>query len=208
MMAKRRALSVVGIVALSLVIQASPIAQAPAGETELLQRLSAQPAEISNYLELAKIYTKARRFDDAEQMLTQALAVVRRARIAPIPPQGVAGTITTSQATGAGVFVDPGTAPAGPYRVGGDIKEPKKVRDVKPVYPELAQTSRVQGIVIIEAIIDQQGNVRDAKILRSVALLDQAAIDAVRQWQFTPTLVNYVPVEVVMTVTVNFTLNH
>ena len=65
----------------------------------------------------------------------------------------------------------------------------------------------MQGIVIIEAIIGKDGNVKDAKVLRSVPLLDQAALEAVRQWRFTPTLLNNVPVEVVMTVTVNFTLN-
>jgi protein TonB len=91
--------------------------------------------------------------------------------------------------------------------VGGLIKEPKKIREVRPVYPQIAQTAKVQGIVIIEAIIGKDGNVKDAKVLRSVALLDQAALEAVRQWKFSPTLLNGVPVEVVMTVTVNFTLN-
>ena len=64
----------------------------------------------------------------------------------------------------------------------------------------------MQGIVIIEATIGADGRVTNARILRSVPLLDQAAIDAVRQWEFTPTLLNGVPVPVVMTVTVNFTL--
>jgi protein TonB len=64
----------------------------------------------------------------------------------------------------------------------------------------------VEGIVIIEATIGADGQVINARILRSVPLLDQAAIDAVRQWQFTPTLLNGVPVPVIMTVTVNFTL--
>jgi protein TonB len=65
----------------------------------------------------------------------------------------------------------------------------------------------VSGIVIIEATIGKDGSVRDARVLRSVPLLDQAALDAVRQWRFTPTLLNNEPVEVIMTVTVNFTLN-
>jgi protein TonB len=101
----------------------------------------------------------------------------------------------------------PPPPPAAPVRVGGDIKEPKKIKDQKPVYPQIAQTAKVQGIVIIEATIGKDGSVKDAKVLRSVPLLDQAALDAVRQWKFTPTLLNNVPVEVVMTVTVNFTLN-
>jgi protein TonB len=63
----------------------------------------------------------------------------------------------------------------------------------------------VQGVVIIEATIDPQGLVSDARVLRGVPLLDQAAVDAVSQWEFQPTLVNGTPVPVIMTVTVNFT---
>jgi protein TonB len=64
----------------------------------------------------------------------------------------------------------------------------------------------VQGVVIIEAVIGADGKVADAKILRSVAQLDEAALAAVRQWEFSPTLLNGKPVPVVMTVTVNFKL--
>jgi protein TonB len=100
----------------------------------------------------------------------------------------------------------PPPPPAAPVRVGGNIKTPTKVKDVKPVYPAIAQSARVQGVVIIEATIGPNGAVQDAKVLRSIPLLDAAALDAVRQWQFTPTLLNGVPVPVIMTVTVNFTL--
>ena len=58
-------------------------------------------------------------------------------------------------------------AAAAPVRVGGDIKEPKKIKDVKPVYPPIAQTAKVQGIVIIEATIGKDGSVKDAKVLRA-----------------------------------------
>jgi protein TonB len=100
----------------------------------------------------------------------------------------------------------PPPPPQAPVRVGGSIKQPTKVKDVKPVYPPIAQSARVQGVVIIEATIGPDGRVKDAKVLRSIPLLDQAALDAVKQWVFTPTLLNNVPVSVIMTVTVNFTL--
>jgi protein TonB len=100
----------------------------------------------------------------------------------------------------------PPPPPAAPVRVGGNIKPPKKIKDVKPTYPAIAQSARVQGIVIIEATIGPTGKVTDAKVLRSQPLLDQAALAAVRQWEFTPTLLNGVPVPVIMTVTVQFTL--
>jgi TonB family protein len=64
----------------------------------------------------------------------------------------------------------------------------------------------VQGVVLIEAVIGPTGHVDDARVLRSIPLLDQAALDAVRQWEFTPSVLNGTPVPVIMTVTVQFTL--
>ena len=101
----------------------------------------------------------------------------------------------------------PPPPPAAPLRVGGDIKEPKKTRDVRPIYPKIAQAAKVAGVVILEATISKEGEVRDVKVLRSIPMLDNAALDAVRQWRYTPPLLNGVPVDVIMTVTVNFTLN-
>lgn len=93
-----------------------------------------------------------------------------------------------------------------PIRPGGDIREPRKVFDVTPVYPAIARAARVDGTVIIEATIARDGSVRDARLLRSAPMLDQAALDAVRQWRYTPSLLNGVPVEVLVTVTVRFTV--
>lgn len=93
-----------------------------------------------------------------------------------------------------------------PVRVGGNIRVPVKIHDVKPVYPADAQANRVQGVVILEALIDTDGTIAAARVLRSIPGLDEAALDAVRQWKFTPTLLNGNPVGVVMTTTVNFTL--
>jgi protein TonB len=96
--------------------------------------------------------------------------------------------------------------PAPVIRVGGVIREPKKVKDVAPAYPSIARTAKIQGVVILEAQISPQGRVEGVKVLRSIPTLDEAAIEAVRQWLYTPTLVDGVPVSVVMTVTVNFLL--
>jgi len=97
--------------------------------------------------------------------------------------------------------------PVQAIRVGGQIKEPKKINNVNPIYPDIAKQARVQGVVILECTISPQGRVTDVKVLRGIPLLDQAAIDAVKQWTYTPTLLNGVPVPVIMTVTVNFKLN-
>jgi protein TonB len=74
------------------------------------------------------------------------------------------------------------------------------------VYPEIALRAHIQGVVIVETTIDANGRVIDAKVLRSIPILDEAALDAVRQWEYTPTQLNGIPVPVIMTVTVNFSL--
>ena len=90
-------------------------------------------------------------------------------------------------------------------RVGGEVRPPIRVKEVSPVYPAIAQSARVQGDVVIEATIDEEGKVADARVVKSVPLLDQAALDAVRQWEYRPSLLNGVPTAVVTTVTVRFT---
>jgi protein TonB len=94
-----------------------------------------------------------------------------------------------------------------PVRPGGAIREPRKILSVSPEYPAHARAARVQGIVILEAVLDETGRVDRLRILRSTPLLDEAAMSAVRQWRYTPTLLNGVPVPVLMTITVRFTLN-
>ena len=92
-----------------------------------------------------------------------------------------------------------------PVRVGANLKVPEKIADVRPVYPADAQAAGVRGVVIVEALIDRDGNVADARILRSIPMLDEAALDAVKQWRFVPTLLNGEPTAILMTATVNFT---
>jgi len=98
-------------------------------------------------------------------------------------------------------------ASAAPVRAGGVIKPPTRIKYVVPNYPEMAKAVKVQGVVIIEAIIGTDGKVADAKVLRGQPLLDAAALDAVRSWEYTPTLLNGAPTPVIMTVTVQFHLN-
>ena len=100
----------------------------------------------------------------------------------------------------------PAVAPNVPVVVGGHIKAPTRVKHVAPTYPDIAQKARVQGVVIIEAVIGADGHVERAHILRSQPLLDEAALTAVRAWEYTPTLLNGRPTAVVMTVTVVFSL--
>jgi TonB family protein len=98
------------------------------------------------------------------------------------------------------------TAPGG-IRVGGAISAPRKVHDVPPVYPRIARASKVSGVVVMDVLVDAGGNVTDVRVLRSVPMLDNAAIDAVRQWKYEPTLLNGVPTSIQMTATVHFALD-
>lgn len=106
---------------------------------------------------------------------------------------GVIGGVITAEKTEA-------------VRAVGHIKPPRIIRKVDPIYPEEAKKAGVQGIVILEAETDAEGNVVRTKILRSIPLLDQAAIDAVRQWKYEPPLIDGRPRGVIFTVTVNFQL--
>jgi protein TonB len=97
-------------------------------------------------------------------------------------------------------------APPTPVRLHSGMQAPHKIVDVRPAYPPIAQTARIEGVVILETVIDTRGNVESVHVLRSIPMLDQAAIDAVRLWKFTPSRLNGEPVPIVMTVTVNFSL--
>ena len=92
-------------------------------------------------------------------------------------------------------------------QVGGVIREPRKLVHVAPVYPEFARLSRVQGVVTMEAILDATGKVESVRVLSSQPLLEEAAVRAVRQWRYTPTALNGVPVPVLMMITVRFSLD-
>ena len=91
-----------------------------------------------------------------------------------------------------------------PVRVGGVIAMPSKVHDVRPILPDVARQAGIRGTVILEVTIGVDGSVADARILRSIPLLDAAALDAVRQWRYEPTLLNGTAVPVRFTVTVEF----
>lgn len=95
-----------------------------------------------------------------------------------------------------------------PVRAAGEIKPPRLLHRVEPEYPELARNARVQGVVILEATTDVYGRVQNVRVLRSVPLLDQAAIEAVKQWIYEPMVINGRPRPVTFTVTIIFQLKN
>ena len=91
-------------------------------------------------------------------------------------------------------------------RVGGRVKEPRKLYAPAPAYPTLARQARIEGKVVIDAVIDIHGNVVNATVVSGPPLLLQAALEAVRTWRFEPTYLNEEPVPVELIVTVEFHL--
>jgi protein TonB len=121
---------------------------------------------------------------------------------------GITGTIDLGTVEGVAAPPAPPPPPVKPLRLHEGIQPPRKTVDVSPTYPALARMIHVEGVVILEAVIDARGTVESVRVLRSIQLLDQAAVDAVRHWRFTPALLNGEPVPVVMTVTVKFSLEN
>jgi TonB family protein len=116
-----------------------------------------------------------------------------------------------SNATGATVstlMAPKGARGSGTAAIRGAIRgpsnAPRKIRDVAPIYPEAARQAKVSGIVILELQLDVNGTVTDARVLRSIPLLDAAAIEAVKQWQYEPMIQNGKPIPIPLTVTVPF----
>ena len=108
--------------------------------------------------------------------------------------------------------VPPSPAPDPPaptiVRVGPGVREPRRIAGGPPEYPLIARNAHVQGTVILETVISERGTIERVRVLKSEPLLDAAAIAAVQHWRYTPTLLNGVPVSVLMTVTINFTLQN
>ena len=129
--------------------------------------------------------------------------------IAEPVPEGVVGGFGTG--TSAAIPDEPPPPPRAvpppPVRVGGGVTPPKRIAYVPPTYPSIALAAKISGYVILEATIGEDGTVRNLRVLKSIPLLDDAAKEAVRQWRFTPTLLNGQPVSVLMTVTVTFNLH-
>jgi protein TonB len=120
--------------------------------------------------------------------------------------RGIAGGVAGGIVGGFETLPPPPPPVRTPVRVGGDISTPKLVYRVEPEYPAIAVNAQIEGMVILEATVDDTGHVRDARVLRSHGILDEPAIRAVEQWRYEPLLLNGTPSPFVLTVTVSFSL--
>jgi protein TonB len=123
-------------------------------------------------------------------------------------PGGVEGGVLGGIVGGILPAPQPTPTPVAPrvVRIGGQLVAPALVRKVAPQYPELARSARVQGIVILEAQVGTRGRVKTVSVLRGHPLLDESAVEAVKQWRYRPLLLNGVPTEFILTVTITFGL--
>ncbi len=154
----------------------------------------------------------------APTAIPKEIAMIKEEQLTDVGVTGVVGGVPGGIAGGAvgGVIggIIGGTVPpiAPPkvevrrIRVGGNVQQAKLVNQVLPIYPPLAKSARIQGTVRLEAIISIEGTIQNLRVFSGHPLLIQAAIDAVRQWRYQPTLLNGEPVQVVTTIDVVFTL--
>ena len=158
----------------------------------------------------------------APTVIPKAIAEIKEAPIEPDSFGGVAGGVPGGVPGGqmggviggvlGGVLstaakpVAPPTGKAAPVRVGGRVRPPKPIVQVHPDYPVLAKQARIQGQVQIDAVLDEQGNVVEMKIVSGPPLLYQAALDALKKWKYEPTYLNDQPIAVQMIVTITFVL--
>jgi TonB family protein len=205
-------------------LTARPPRDAPRAK-ELLACATARSATLAVTIGERGNVTKVVTWDPASagfppSFLAAAIKTVPKVLRPPSPPSLVAGfprqivERVTLHCIPPGIPapLPPQRPPSGPIRVGGNIRPPFKWLDVSPVYPQTARDAGVQGTVIVEAIIWTDGSVQDGsgsgqqavRIRQSVPLLDNAAIYAVRQWRYTPTVLNGVAVPVIMTLKVDF----
>jgi len=92
-------------------------------------------------------------------------------------------------------------------RVGGNVQLANLIKKVNPIYPPLAKQARIQGVVHLTAVISKDGTIQNLQVISGHPLLVPAAMEAVKQWIYKPTLLNNEPVEVITQVDVNFTLS-
>jgi len=179
-------------------------------EGALRELIALLPEELDPMFHLARLFEEFDRLESAEDMLL----TVRRQVPGSAEPYKMLAQFYARRATAMHNLVEaqkpqaPATPPGerdeqGVYRVGGAIAAPHKVDN--PVFPPEALVAGIDGVVVAEIVVNESGNVVDAKVVRSIPFLDDAALKAVRNWRYDPTIVNGQAVPVRLTVTVNFT---
>jgi protein TonB len=176
-----------------------------------------------------KVVKVVREFDDgrltAPKEIPKEIAMIKEEELPP-PSAGVVGVVggvpggvaggSPGGVIGGIISATPVAAPPPPppkvetpkrIKVGGQVQSALAISRPQPIYPPLAKQARISGTVRLEALISKQGTIESLRVIQGHPLLVQAALDAVRQWRYRPTVLNGEPVEVQTTIDVNFTLS-
>jgi protein TonB len=145
--------------------------------------------------------------------IPKEVAVFKEAELPPdvinnTQTNGVFGGIPGQGLMAAGPALPPPPKAVAPSRIkqGGQVTAASIITQTRPLYPALARQARIQGNVVLHAIIDKEGKVAQLEVISGHPLLVQSALDAVKQWRYKPTQLNGDPVEVDTTITVTFTM--
>jgi len=172
-----------------------------------------QAAPVKIIKPVARLLTQGKLM--APRAIPKDVAVFKEAELPPEPPAGSGvmgglggGDILGGLGGGSSASAPPPPPPKAPSRIklGGQVQAAKIVAQPQPVYPALARQARIQGNVVLHAIIDKDGRVGQLEVVSGHPLLVQSALDAVKQWRYQPTQLNGDPVEVDTTITVSFVL--
>jgi periplasmic protein TonB len=216
----------IGVLVLIPLIQTQAITIPPPDSSLLAPRIEApQPVEVFVAQPQVQRYTQTDpNILTAPESIPDKIIYVdepRKPNAAGLPPTGITNGIRTllPGALDAGTDVATPVAPAPPplpppppvtnaepVRRGGNVQAANLIHQVNPIYPPFARQARVQGAVVMEAVISKDGSIESLHVVSGHPLLNQAAVDAVKQWKYRPTLLNGEPVEVITTVTVTFNL--
>jgi TonB family protein len=179
-------------------------------ESVLRELIALRPNDLDPVFRLAKLQEDEGLTDSAEDTLLS----IHRQQPDAVEPNRMLAQFYARRVTALRKQTEvekPPQAPSGPgerdengvYTVGGSIAPPTRLE--QPKYPPEAAAAGIQGVVIVQVVINESGNVADAKVVRSIPLLDEAALQAVRNWRFAPAMLNGQAVPIRMVVTVNFT---
>jgi periplasmic protein TonB len=216
----------VGILVLIPLLQTQALTIPPVDTSMFLPRIE-RPQEIPVFSSRPKVQNHVSSESSAftaPLSIPQKIALVDEPPVANVPflmPGGERGGITTllSGLSDAPPMEAPTAAPqpltppppppsveVRRVRISDGGQPANLIYQVKPIYPILARTTRTQGVVVLEAVIGRDGSISSLHVVSGHQLLTQAAIDAVKQWKYRPTLLNGDPVEVITTITVTFSL--
>jgi TonB family protein len=185
-----------GLEAIDRALALNPAYEEAMAYKNLLLRQKAAAA--SDPVEIARLNA------EAEAWFNKALETKKNNLVGRLATGGAPGSTSAAPPPPPPPPPPPQAISAAPIRVGGDVAQSNLIQRIQPQYPADARAARIQGVVLLQAIIDRSGVIADLKVISGHPILNASAIDAVRQWRYNPILLNGQPIEVITTISVNY----